>query len=172
MPLWFQRRIRHPFYPKLIATPAAEAHGRSTALSGTFHELERAAAAGASAQSALLVTTRWNGASLTQGQRDRLWTLFQVPIYAMLVDGDSRLVGFECEAQNGFHVPGKAGADAPLCECGRSGRVIHTEAAMSGPIPVARAVASSSVSGDSRETLSARKSPYNGNGPVRKSQSA
>ncbi len=98
------------------------------ALSGAFHELEQAAAAGASAQRALLVLNRWNGAALTDAQRDRLWTLFQVPAYAMLIDSDGRLVGFECEAQNGFHVPGKAAPDSPLCECGRPGQLLRTEA--------------------------------------------
>lgn len=146
MPLWFRRRIRHPFYPKLFATPAAEVQGRFVALSGTFHELERAAAAGASAQSALFATTQWNGASLTEAQRNRLWALFQVPVYAMLVDGDGHLMGFECEAQNGFHVPGKAEADAPLCECGRPGRLLHTETAQR--IPVARALTSTGVEPD------------------------
>jgi hypothetical protein len=91
--------------------------------------LEQAAAAGASAQRALFVLNRWSGAPLTDAQRDRLWTLFQVPAYAMLIDGDGRLVGFECEAQNGFHVPGKAASDSPLCECGRSGQLLHTEPA-------------------------------------------
>jgi hypothetical protein len=137
MPLWFRRRIRHPFYPKLFATPAAEAQGRSIALSGTFHQLERAAAAGASAQSALFVITRWKGSSLTEEQRDRLWTLFQVPVYAMLVDADDRLVGFECEAQDGFHVLGKVAPDSPLCECGRPGRMLQTEAAKTIPVAMA-----------------------------------
>lgn len=129
MSLWFRPRIRHPFYPRLFPTPAVEAQGRVVALSGTFHELEQAAAAGASAQRALFVLNRWNGAPLTDAQRDRLWTLFQVPAYAMLIDGDGRMVGFECEAQNGFHVPGKAAPDSPLCECGRPGQLLHTETA-------------------------------------------
>ena len=129
MSLWFRPRIRHPFYPRLFPTPAVEAHGRVIALSGTFHELQQAAAAGVSAQSALFVLNRRNGASFTDAQRDRLWTLFQVPAYAMLIDSDGRMVGFECEAQNGFHVPGKAAPGSPLCECGRPGQLLHTEAA-------------------------------------------
>jgi hypothetical protein len=129
MSLWFRPRVRHPFYPRLFTTPAVEAQGRVIALSGSFPELEQAAAAGASAQRALLVLNRWNGASLTDAERDRLWTLFQVPAYAMLIDSDGRLVGFECEAQNGFHVPGKPAPDSPLCECGRPGQMLHTEAA-------------------------------------------
>jgi hypothetical protein len=129
MSLWFRPRVRHPFYPGLHATPAAETHRRVAALSGAFHELEQAAAKGASAQRALFVLNRWNGAPLTYAQRDRLWALFQVPAYAMLIDSDGRLVGFECEAQNGFHVPGKAAPDSPLCECGRPGHLLETEAA-------------------------------------------
>jgi hypothetical protein len=136
MPLWFRPRIRHPFYPKLFATPAAEAQGRTVALSGTFQELQRAAAAGASAQCALFVVSSWNGPSLTDAERDRLWTLFQVPLYAMLVDGDNRLVGFECEAQNGFHIPGKTAPDSPLCECGRPGLLLRTEAPIFLPLAV------------------------------------
>jgi hypothetical protein len=119
MSLWFKPRVRHPFYPRFLTTPAAEARGRVVALSGTFHELEKAAAAGASAQNALFVLNRKNDGSLTEMQRDRLWALFQVPAYAMLVDGNGRLIGFECEAQNGFHVPGRTAPDSPLCECGR-----------------------------------------------------
>lgn len=124
MRLWFRPRIKHPFYPGLSATPAAEAHGRVIALSGAFLELEQAAVAGASAQRALFVINRWDSASLTNAQRDRLWLLFQVPVYAMLVDGNGGLVGFECEAQNGFHVPGNTTPDSPLCECGRPGRLL------------------------------------------------
>ena len=129
MSSWFRPRVRHPFYPRLFPTPAVEAQRRVIALSGTFQELEQAAAAGASAQSALFVLNRWNGAALTYAQRDRLWTLFQVPAYAMLIDGDGRLIGFECEAQNGFHVPGKAPPDSPLCECGRPGHMVQEEEA-------------------------------------------
>lgn len=129
MKWWFRPRIRHPFYPRLLITPAAEAHGPVVALSGAFHELERAAAAGVSSQSALFVLAAWHGAALTDAQRDQLWTLFQVPVYAMLLDSDGRLAGFECEAQNGFHVLGEAPFDAPRCECGRRGRVIRAEPA-------------------------------------------
>ena len=78
----FRPRLRHPSYPALSATPATKAHGRVGALSGAFHELEQAAAEGASAQRALFALNRWNGAALTDMQRERLWTLFQVPVSA------------------------------------------------------------------------------------------
>jgi hypothetical protein len=129
MQWWFRSRIRHPFYPKLFPTPAVEAKGRVIALHGTFHELENAASAGTSAQRALFVLTRSNGAGLTAEQRDRLWALFQVPVYALLLDGSGSLIGFECEAQNGFHIPGKTALDSPVCECGRPGRLLHAESA-------------------------------------------
>ena len=128
MSLWFRPRVRHPFYPRLFPTPAVETNGRVIALSGTFQELEQAAASGASARSALFVLNRWNCPPLTDEQRDRLWTLFQVPAYAMLMDRDGRQVGFECEAQN-LHAPGKAAPDSPLCECGRPGQRLQEVAA-------------------------------------------
>ncbi len=127
MTKWFRPRIRHPFYPKLIATPAAEANGRVAALSGTFRELERAAATGAWVKRVLFVRDNYYSAPLTDDQRDRLWSLFQVPTYAMLLDGNGRLVAFECEAQDGFHAPGKAAPDSPLCACGRPGLLLDTE---------------------------------------------
>jgi hypothetical protein len=45
----------------------------------------------------------------------------------MLIDSERRMVGFECEAQIGFHAPGKASPDSPLCECGRHGHMLNME---------------------------------------------
>ncbi len=61
-------------------------------------------------------------------EREALWVLYQVPVYAMLQDPDGRVIGYECEAQEGFHLaPGYGGGflfgtvDATPCECGRDG---------------------------------------------------
>jgi hypothetical protein len=99
------------------------------ALSGAFQDLEKAARAGASAQRALFVMNRWHEDSLTNAQRDLLWRLFQVPVYTLLVDSEDHLVGYECEAQRGFHVPGKSADGSRLCECGRPGILVSMEAA-------------------------------------------
>jgi hypothetical protein len=110
----FRRRIRHPFFPDLAAAPAANARGRSKALAGTFGELARAAARGAKVSRALYVLT---GEPLSDGEREELWRLFEVPIYSLMERG-GRVEAWECEAQRGFHV---AGGGEIACACGRPG---------------------------------------------------
>jgi hypothetical protein len=114
----FRRTIRHPFFPDLAAEPAADARGRSKALAGTFGELARAAAKGVEARRAVYVLTSV-GEPLSDGQRDELWRLFQVPVYALLIKRGDRVAAWECEAQNGLHVA--EGGDASTCACGRPG---------------------------------------------------
>src|ERR1017187_9515647 len=91
--------LRHPLYPDWAVTPARTARGRSTALSGTYWELARAAAAGKAAERAVFVMHYPDTPFLSDADRDVLWEAFQVPVYACLLDGDGRLVGYECEAQ-------------------------------------------------------------------------
>jgi hypothetical protein len=128
MRFWFQRKINHPFYPKLRPVPAASASGCSEALAGTYSELLAAARCGARATRMALVLHSVDTPFLNAVQRDRLWELFEVPIYAMVLDRKGSLAGFECEAQNGLHLPGRHGADSSVCPCGRPG-LIQTEAA-------------------------------------------
>ena len=114
----FRRRIRHPFFPDLAADPAAEARGRAKALAGTFGELAHAAARGVEARRAVYVLTG-EGELLSDGERDELWRLFQVPVYALLVEPGGRVAAWECEAQNGLH-DAEGGAEGE-CACGRPG---------------------------------------------------
>jgi len=116
----FRRRIRHPFFPDLAAEPASAARGRSKALAGTFAELAGAAARGVEARRAVFVLTR-ESEPLSAGERDELWRLFQVPVYALLECG-GRIAAWECEAQNGLHVSDGGGVSA--CACGRPGAVV------------------------------------------------
>ena len=118
----FQRRIRHPFFPELAAVPAAEASGRSTALAGTFGELARAAARGVRVRRAVYVLT-YTDPFLSDGERDELWNMFQVPVYALLMDHGGRMLAWECEAQNGLHREAGRGfaVERSLCSCGRPG---------------------------------------------------
>ena len=122
MTLWFRPRIRHLFFPGLSPTPAVEAKGRVMALCGAFTELERAATVGVSVEQAVFVLIERAGPPFTASQRDRLWELFQTPVYGILTACDGSIVGVECEVQDGFHLPGKPAADAAtVCECGRPG---------------------------------------------------
>jgi len=63
---------------------------------------------------------------LSESERDQLWQMYQVPVFAVLLDRNGRLLAYECEAQSGLHVgsqaPWSAGAlESAPCECGRPG---------------------------------------------------
>lgn len=128
MRLDFGPRLRHPFYPQLPATPAAKARGAVIALWGTLSELEQAARSGVTARRAIFVTHHWDHTLLTDAQRDRLWDLFQTPIYAMLLDRSGNLVAYECEARSGLHMAGSE-TELAMCDCGRPGLRIAAERA-------------------------------------------
>jgi hypothetical protein len=130
MQWWFRSRIRHPFFPGLSATPAAEAKGRCVALSGAYPELTKAALAGARPQRAVFALNLIHHPFLTGKERDSLWQIFQVPVYALLLDCNQRLLAYECEAQDGLHVPhNPSSVVASICECGRPGPRIYADAA-------------------------------------------
>jgi hypothetical protein len=124
----FQRRIRHPFYPALKPAPAADAKELSSALTGTFAELEKASAAGVQVARAVFPLHSPASPFLTSEQRDALWAMFEVPVLAMLIDHRGSVIGYECELQEGFHLKEEfAGGllfgriESSLCECGRPG---------------------------------------------------
>ena len=114
---WFRPKIRHPFFPDLAADLAADCRGRASALAGTFSDLTLAAERGAAARRAVFVL-RAENEPLSAGERDELWRLFAVPVYAV-VQRDLRIEAWECEAQNGLH--GVGGGGTVTCECGRPG---------------------------------------------------
>jgi hypothetical protein len=63
---------------------------------------------------------------LNQTQRDQLWQMFHVPVLAVLMDRNGRLLAYECEVQSGLHVEPQAPWSASVlesapCECGRPG---------------------------------------------------
>ena len=136
MHLGFPRRVRHPLYPRLAADPAGRAPRVSPALAGTLEELRRAAAAGSRALRAVFVLVEPERPSLSRAERDFLWESFQVPAFLLLRDAGGKILGYECEAQDGFHLESP---DAPLpagtlerspCECGRPGsRLVYAETA-------------------------------------------
>jgi hypothetical protein len=122
----FRRRIRHPLFPDLAADLAVQARGRSMALAGSFADLARAAARGAEARFAVYVLTS-EVEPLSAAERDELWRLFQVPVYALLERG-GRVTAWECEAQNGLHIvedcKDREGGKGGACVCGRPGAMM------------------------------------------------
>ena len=131
MQFGFGARIRHPLFPGLIPTPAREAKAVSCALHGTFPELVHAACEGAQATRAVFVILRVDEAPLSEQDRDLLWDLFQVPAFLLMLDGKDRVLGYECEVQNGLHVTARFPSDsaaAAECECGRPGQKLFLAA--------------------------------------------
>jgi hypothetical protein len=82
---------------------------------------------------------------LTDAERDRLWRLFEVPVFEQVVAADGTLLAFECEAHAGWHVWRVESAgfawsdcvtDSTQCPCGRPTprlvRPVRTQASASG----------------------------------------
>lgn len=104
------------------------AKGVPLALYGPVPDLEAAAGAGAHAARAIFPVLGLSRPFLDEARREELWAKFQVPIYALLVDGRGEVVGYECEAQDGIHLREDYAArlltghvESSLCECGRPG---------------------------------------------------
>ncbi len=74
----------------------------------------------------LVVITRDGEARLSEADHERLWRLFRLPVFEQVRDRNGRLLAWECEARDGFHLA----ADAPSalmeltpcrehCACGK-----------------------------------------------------
>jgi hypothetical protein len=96
--------LRHPFFPDWKATPTRLAKGACTTLSGSYKELARAATTGIRPSRAVFAMHYPDSQFLGDAERDALWEMFQVPVFALLLDGEGRLVGYECEAHDGLHI--------------------------------------------------------------------
>lgn len=163
MQVRFRVPLRHPFFPDWAATPTRLAKGPCVALSGSYRELAKAAAAGVRPSRAVFAMHGPDSQFLTGHERDDLWEMFQVPVFALLLDGEGRLVGYECETHEGLHI----GATCPVttdqqlifssedsvlgyripwdsftlestpCECGRPGqRLRHSPGRLAKPMQV------------------------------------
>ena len=128
MRISFLRRIRHPFYPALKPAAAAAGKKEPIALYGAYEELAAAACTGIHVERAVFPLRGASDPFLTGPERDALWTMFQVPIYTLLVDRRGDVVAYECEAQDGLHL--REGynqgvlfgrVESKPCECGRPG---------------------------------------------------
>jgi len=123
-----RRRISHPFYPAIKPAPAVSATGFPEALSGAVIDLLLAARTGVRPAHAVFPLLSPSSPFLDESDRETLWEIFQVPVYALLVDGRDDVVGYECEAQDGLHLRKDYAArllfgriESALCECGRPG---------------------------------------------------
>ena len=116
--------VRHPLFPNLTPVYAAESSGSSEAIVGTYAELLSASARGASASHSIFPVQTSIHSALTDFERDTLWELFEVPAYVVVVNGEGRVLAFECEAQEGLHLLETFTVTETLetsaCECGRT----------------------------------------------------
>jgi hypothetical protein len=105
--------------------PAAKAAGVCVAVAGTVEELTQAAGRGVVATHGLFPLVTADRPTLTAAERDRLWDLWQVPVYAVLQDLAGHVVAYECETQESMHLsgwlPATGTVESALCECGRPG---------------------------------------------------
>ena len=107
--------------------------GTRTGAVRSLYRIGEAAAKGVSAERAVFVLIEREGTPFTAIHRDRLWKLFQTPVYAMLTGSDGSIAGFECEVQDGFHLPGKPAPEAEtVCECGRPGLLARLNCGAAG----------------------------------------
>jgi hypothetical protein len=65
---------------------------------------------------------------LDMEEREALWSMFSVPVIAILLDGSGKVVGWECETQDGFHLAPNyldgvlfGALESATCDCGRPG---------------------------------------------------
>ncbi len=119
----------------------------TSALTGTFAELARAAEANVQAARAIFPLHSPSSPFLSHEQRDALWGMFEVPVLAMLVDHRGAVIGYECELQDGYHLRKEfrggllfGRVDSSLCECGRPGPRLMRAGAPE-PVAVSRAAA-------------------------------
>jgi hypothetical protein len=93
-------------------------------LAGSFRELSDAAARGARVSHAVYIVVEGHCPFTPPHQREELWEWFGVPSFVLVLDARGRLVAYECEAEDGYHVAATAGVDRVgqrLCACGRPG---------------------------------------------------
>lgn len=110
------------FRPELLAAPltelrrvAARAASRRIALPSLSH--------------AVVVFTGASQPSLTAGDRDFFWRVFQVPLFEQFLGAAGETLAIECDAHEGLHVlPGRANAselagsiEIACCPCGKPG---------------------------------------------------
>ena len=110
------------------SAPAAAATRNATSLYGAVEELTTAAASGIRVERAVFPLLRAPNPFLSARDRDLLWEMFQVPVYALLVDRRGAVVAYECEAEAGYHLLDRyrdgvilGQVESKLCECGRPG---------------------------------------------------
>ncbi len=82
----------------------------------------------------LVVLSSLREGPLSSEQHDRLWSLYGLPLYEQIRGADEALLGWECDARDGWHLAPNADADPRLAlqrlrASGWNGRKIHDRCA-------------------------------------------
>lgn len=82
----------------------------------------------------LVVLSSLREGPLSSEQHDRLWALYGLPVYEQIRGADEALLGWECDAREGWHLDENADGDPRLtvqrlCAAGWSGRKIQDRCA-------------------------------------------
>lgn len=78
--------------------------GSASQLQRLVHRVNLQTANVGSIDHSIFAFTQLGDTPLSTELRDRLWHHFRVPIYELYVDEHGKLLAFECEAQEGWHV--------------------------------------------------------------------
>lgn len=62
----------------------------------------------------LVVLSSLREGPLSSEQHDRLWALYGLPVYEQIRGADETLLGWECDAKEGWHLAPNAGGDSSL----------------------------------------------------------
>jgi hypothetical protein len=98
------------------------------AIAGKLSQVE-ALPMGVSVSHAIIVIGKWEDARVTEGDRERLWSRFRVPVFEQIVDEKGSLLAAECEGHCGLHLvealpaaarPATGVIDESVCGCGKT----------------------------------------------------
>jgi len=62
----------------------------------------------------LLVLSSLREGPLSSDEHDQLWALYGLPVYEQIRSADETLLGWECDARDGWHLPENAGTNPAL----------------------------------------------------------
>lgn len=85
------------FSPDVLAGSVAQ-------LKRLLERIRLGTVSGAVVNHSIFVVTQLGDTPVTSRFRDRLWDQFGVPVYEIYLDEQERLLAYECEAQEGWHI--------------------------------------------------------------------
>lgn len=102
-------------------------------VAATLGQLDALASRRLSLTHSIIILQRSGEPRITVADRERLWKIFDVPLFEQIIGERHQLLAFECEAHDGLHIASPEfqfapeELDASVCGCGQSSpRLIST----------------------------------------------